>query len=216
MSVIRVSVFAKLLVFIFTVLVGLNLYFSVLASQANGRLHVAFEQRYNLVLATRELHLASSDLTRWARAYIVTGNQQKRDNFFNEIHLVRRKNHAADTFIQLNAPQYEQDMISQVLELSNSLTLLKEEAINAKTAGDTELAIYLMFSDGYETGRLPIEYTLYRLVETVEQRTQLYLNATYATAAFFELAASISVIFSLIVSVIGITKIISYRNLVSR
>jgi len=193
---------------VFIMLAGANIYFSVMASQANRRLHSALEQRHELIIAANDLRQASSDLTRWARAYAVTGNLQERDDFFNELYVVKRRERAVDTFIRFNAPQSEQNMIEQALDLSNKLAELENLAFYARDGGDADLAIDLMFGDDYEIMRLPVIHILYQLAAIVEHRTQLYLDTAYKSSAFFERTADIAVILFGFISVMGVLVIL--------
>ncbi|MCL1863599.1 MAG: response regulator [Defluviitaleaceae bacterium] len=207
-GIIRISVLTKLLIIVFVVLAGINICFSLLASNAGSRLKAAFEQRYSLILAVQDLQSASADLTRWARAYAVTGNRNEYDDYWNEIKNVRRRERAVQTFSEFNAPRSERNMIEHALNLSNTLATFEEQAFNAKNAGDSDLAVSIMFGHYYEIGRLPIVHTLNRLSETVEYRTQLYLDDAYRASARYELAASISVVLFALISIVGVFVIL--------
>jgi len=205
---VRISTLTSLLITVFIALAGMNFVFSSQASQSDSKLDAAFEQRYHLILAVQDLQQASMDLTRWVRAYAVTGNPQEQADYWNEIFETRRRERAVETFEEFNAPQSELDMIRQALELSNTLARLEERAFSARGGGDIDGAIRLAFGDEYEAGRLPIMLTLSELSEIVEQRTQLYLNEARASAAFHGHAASVSVVLFAVISVVGVIIIL--------
>jgi len=188
----RVSVLTKLLIGFFVVLSGVNILFFLLSSQANSRMAYTYEQIWRLNTAVQDLQVASSDLTRWARAYAVTGDRREYDEYWHEIFEERRRDRAVETFEQMGAPQAERDMIAQALSLSNTLALLEAEAFEAVSASYMETAITLMFGDAYEAGRLPIMQTLDNLRTTVLSRTSSELDHALATAALFELLAIIA------------------------
>jgi len=203
-----ISHLVKILVVMFAFLAGTNVVFSLLTSQANNRLESAAAQRILLYMAVQDLQIASRDLTRWARAYAVTGNLQEYNDFWNEIIIVQRRERAVATFTELNAPQNERDLIQQALNLSNELALLEEQAFSAVAEDNMDLALYLMFGEAYEAGRLPIMQTLSQLSEVVEERTRLYQEEAQASASFFEGLAITSTILFAILSITGVIIIL--------
>ena len=203
-----ISRFIRILVIVFAVLAAVSVAFSFLASVADSRLEYAAEQRLHLNEAVQNLRNASSDLTRWARAYAVTGNPQEYSDYWDEIFTVQRRDHAVATFGEHNAPQHERDLIQQALNLSNTLAELEEQAFNAVSEGDMETATYLMFGEAYEVGRLPITQTLSQLHETVEQRTREYQDSARETASVFDMLAIVSIISFAFVSILGVIIIL--------
>ena len=193
-----ISRLIKILALVFAVLAGANVLFTLLASQANNRLEYAAEQRLRLYEAVQELQTASADLTRWARAYSVTGYLQEYQDYWQEIFEVRRRERAVVTFEEYRAPLYEQNLIQEALSLSLVLSEIEGQAFDAVRDGNMGLARSLMFGEAYEAGRLPITQTLNELSTVVEQRTREYQDNALASASLFEiLAISSSVLFAL-------------------
>lgn len=200
----RISKLIKILIFGFFIMAGLSIVFTTLARESKNILEDAFEQRQYFTLAAQELRQASSDLTRWAREYAITGNPQSYSNYWDEIFVVRRRDRAVETFNEMGASQNERNLIQEALNLSNNLALLEEEAFRSVAAGDMERAALLMYSDIYESGRVSIMEVLDQLVIVVESRTQNYLYNARARADFF---ANVSVILSIffgIFSIVGV------------
>ncbi|MCL2386656.1 MAG: methyl-accepting chemotaxis protein [Defluviitaleaceae bacterium] len=204
----NISTLVKILVVMFVFLAGTSVAFAVLASRADSRLEYASEQRFALYRAVHDLQNASGDLTRWARNYAITANRAEYDAYWDEIFTVQRRDRAVATFAEHNAPQNEQTLIQQALNLSNTLALLEDEAFQAVAAGNMELAADLMFGHAYEEGRLPIMNTLSELSEVVEARTRLYQESARIIALIFEVLAIASVIIFAIFSIAGVLIIL--------
>ena len=214
----NISLLIKILTALFVVLASMNVSFTMLASHANNRLQYAAEQRFRLSLAVNDLQNASMDLTRWARSFAVTGNQQDYQYYMYEIFTAQRREQAVVVFEELNAPQFEQNLMQSALYLSNTLAILEEQAIDSASEGNRSLATFLMFGPDYENVRVSIMATLDQLNTTVNERTRLYQQEAYASASFFEGMAVVSSIMFALVSVIGVfiifKKIYPLRNLV--
>jgi len=204
----NISRLIKFLMVVFGVLAVSNIAFTLLASQANDRLEYAITQRLALNMAARDLLNVSDDLTRWARAYAVTGNPQELQNFMNELDVVQRKEAAEAVFVQYNAPQNEMDLIQQATYHSNALVELEEQAFLAVSQGNSGLAIAIMFGEAYEAGRVPILQTLDELSRAVDVRTLEYRDSAFTTASLFEIfSIAVAVIFA-IVSILGVFVIL--------
>ena len=203
-----ISKLVKILIATFAVLATANIVFSVMADNANTRYQEAATQRYFLYEAVTDIRTASADLTRWARAYAVTGNIQEYNDYWNEIHVVQRRDRAVATFQYWGAPQEELNMISQALSMSNILANLEAQAFEAVVAGNRQLAMDIMFGDAYDAGRIPIYNVLEQLGATVNQRTLRDQNDALASAMLFNSAALTSSIVFAIVSVGGLSFIL--------
>ena len=203
-----ISRLIRILVVVFTILAIASVTFSILSSIADGRLEYASEQRLALSEAVHNLRNASADLTRWARAYAVTGNPQEYSDYWHEIDAVQRRNHAVSTFEEYNAPQHERDLIQHALNLSNTLAQLEDQAFTAVSEGDLDLAIDFMFGEAYEAGRLPIIQTLSQLHESVEQRTQAYQDSASVSADLFDMLSIVSIVLFAIVSISSVIIIL--------
>ena len=193
---------------VFGILAISNIVFTLLASQANDRLEYAITQRLSLNMATQDLLNASEDLTRWARAYAVTGNPQELQNFQNEIQTIKRKEGAVAVFERYNAPQNEMNLIQRAISYSEALVTLEDQAFIAVAQGNSDLAISIMFGEAYEAGRLPFVQTLNELSHIVDVRTLEYRDSAYATANLFEyFSIGVAVVFA-IVSIVGVFVIL--------
>ncbi|MCL2840750.1 MAG: methyl-accepting chemotaxis protein [Defluviitaleaceae bacterium] len=212
----RISRLIKILIVAFAILASINIFFTVLSSQADNRLKAATTERLYLYMALQDLQNASADLTRWARAYAVTGNPQEYQNYWNEIFTIQRRDRAVATFDNLNVPQNERDLIQQALSLSNTLAVLEGQAFEAVADGDMDLAAYLMFGNAYEVGRLPIVQTLNQLYETVVQRTTAnQIDAQVSVSIFDTLVLVFTILFA-ILSIVGVGIILRKISPISK
>ena len=206
-----ISRLIKVLIVVYIALACVKISLFILVVEYTNRVEATREQQQELTMAARNLHQASSDLTRWARAYAVTGYRQEYNDYWDEINVVQRRERAVATFEELHAPQNELDLIRQALNLSNTLAELEAQAFLAVKEGDFDLAMALMFGDTYEADRLPIMSTLEHLNEIVDQRTTREKEAIQATSLLvWRLAIASSILFA-VLSLAGV--ILIYRKI---
>ena len=198
----------KILVVVFVLLAGMNVTFALLASQSYDRKEFASQQRVSLIQAVADFQTASADLTRWARAYSVTGNRQEYYAFWHEVDVEQRRENAVTVFESYNAPQSELDLIQRVFDLDNVLAELDDLAFEAVAEGHLGIAIQIIYGEDYEAARLPITLTLDQLSRTVEARTQQELNEANASASMFETLALVSTVLFGLLSVLSIVIIL--------
>ena len=196
----------KVMVVLFVILAGINIVSALLSDQADYRKEVTMEHRHQLTVAVNNLQTASADLTRWARAYSVTGDIQEFNAFMNEIDNVQRREGAVAVFEHLNAPQAELNLIQQALDLDEALAGLDDLAFDAVKAGDMELAVDIVFGTEYETIRLQILATLDQLERIVSERTQSEFLSAGAEA---ELFGNISLVVTILFAVLSILSILT-------
>jgi len=194
-----ISRLVKILVVVFVVLAGFNVTFAMLTNRAHEQKEYAMEQRIELAHAVHNFQTASADLTRWARAYAVTGDIREFNAFMNEIDNVQRRENAAAIFESLNAPDSELALIQRAFDLDEALAELDDLAFDAVKAGDRNLAIQIIYGPEYEAAISPIIATLEQLSREVEARTQQEADAAYASASLFEtLTLVVTVLFALL------------------
>ena len=203
-----ISRLVKILVAAFIVLAGLNIIFALLSSQADTRLAYALDQRIQLIRAVYKLQTASSDLTRWARAYAVTGDVIEYNAFMNEIDNVQRRENAVEIFRASNAPALELAQIQRALDLDEDLAELDDLAFEAVKAGDTATALQIIYGTEYEEIRGSIMDILYELSLAVEIRTQAYADAAHSSVSLFDALTKGSTILFALLSILGILVIL--------
>ena len=214
----RISKLIVILIVGFVVLAGINIVSILLARVANQRLEDAFEHRYQFVMAVRDLHLASDDLTNWARVYIVTGSRQAYESFWHEVYEVRRNEQAVEVFHRLGAPANELELIQRASDQSDAIVILQDESFAARDAGDIDTAIDIMFGTGYEQAVLLISQILRELYEAVLIRTEENVESSHAMVAFFEymviVTSTVLGVFGVVVVVVIFRKILPINKLI--
>lgn len=194
-----ISGLIKVLVVAFAVLAGLNLAFVFFSTQADTRQMNAYEQRIQLIYAVNDLQTASADLTRWARAYAVTGDIREYNAFMNEVNNVRRRENAVSVFESFGAPASELGLIRRALDLDEVLAGLDDLAFEAVKAGDMDFAIQIIYGAEYEATRVQIMETLAELSRVVAERTVLESEEADADASVFDtLSLATTVLFALL------------------
>ena len=213
-----ISRLVKGLVVVFAAFSIASMVFILLAAHARGIMGEAADQRFELHMAVHALYSVSGDLTRWARAYAVTGDHQDYRNYRHEVSEVRRKERAIETIQAFDLPQGDLYLMQQTINRLETLALLEAEALNAVSAGHLNLATGLMFGDEYQASHLAFSQSLGRLNDAVSRRTMQYKEDSYASAAFFGGMAAVTTTLSGLVGIIGVLiilrKILPLQHLV--
>ncbi|MCL2616622.1 MAG: ATP-binding protein [Defluviitaleaceae bacterium] len=195
----KITNLVKLCIVVFGMLASINIYFSVLVAQANQDMAEAYEVRRTFTVAMHQLQSGSEELTRLARAYIVTGEQSRYNMYWAEIVEVDRIGKAAQIFIDNGAPENELQLLTQILEYSNSNRHMETLAFAALSAGDRQLAIDIVYGEYYRTYGMALNVALENLSDTMFARTQEVVDSTsYFVHVYSSYAMGAIVVFALI------------------
>ena len=200
-----ISKLIKVMVVAVVLLAGGNMVAMFLAANANDYANHTSRQQYALFQALVDLETASSDLTRWARAYAVTGDTSERDDYFTELTNTRRREQAVQTFHEWGTPANELALIEQAMTQSNVLSAIENQAFAAVHTGDLALATELMHSLAYTMGRAPIIEIIEYLTQIIEYRTETERVNAYRIAAIWN---GISLATSFIFAVVAVAGLI--------
>lgn len=122
--------------------------FSISASNKALRMH---EDEQELTLAARQFMDGSAYLTEQVRAYASTGNKVYYDNYYNEVNNLKNREAGYNKMRQIGITEAEDALIAEMMQISNELVLLEEDAMDSAAAGDIKSAIGYVFGDEYST-----------------------------------------------------------------
>lgn len=151
---------ANFLIAVFeTIILGVMIILLFFMNHLNQELKVNSEERISMLLLADELRQSSDDLTHFARTYVVTGNKEFQDRYFNVLDIrngkkprplnydaiywdlpkeVREKKHPLqekeslrERMKHLPFDQYENDKLHEAESNSNDLVNLEVKAFNA-------------------------------------------------------------------------------------
>ena len=187
----------RLQIAIFIILAAASLIFSLMVNRVNNTLYEAFEQRRELLGSVQELHTVSADLTRWVRAYTVSGDRQHYIDFQHELNVADRRGIILATLYYHNATEDEIALALHSIDLAmTGLGALEFAAFEAVHRGDFYAAQNYVFSEEYDARRQLVLDALSTLYDTVDERTydELY-NAINMVSRYEFLSNGLLVIF---------------------
>lgn len=132
-------------IFLVVMLAGLFV-FSISASNNASKMR---EDEKELILAARQFKEGSAYLTEQVRAYASTGDEIYYDNYYNEVKNLKTREAGYDKMKQIGITAEEEALITEMLQISNELVPLEEDAMNSVMAGDIESAVGYVFGDEY-------------------------------------------------------------------
>ncbi|MCL2193623.1 MAG: ATP-binding protein [Treponema sp.] len=194
---------------IFAVLAGVNICFSLLTAHANSEKVMAYGIKQGFTLAGHELRMASLELTRLARAFIVMGMEQQLEQYWEELLVLDRLGAIRQMFVDNEASPHEMDLLDRALAYQERLRAIDVKAFNARFAGDYQLALDITYGVTYSTTGATFVNTLNELTEATFARTQEMVVRAERDASFFERLTFITAILLGIVIVLGTILILS-------
>jgi len=200
---VRITRLIKVLIATFAVLAAVSIFFSWLTDWANDEKTRAHEIRHVFTIASHELRMASLELTRISRAYIVTGDPLQRELYWRELQEIDRIGNVGRTFVDHDAPENEMYLFNRALKIQSYIRAMDLRAMEARAAEDYDQALRISFSDEYETLRGAFLDRLNELNELIESRTLETVNSTTANADRFRNLAHIATILFGVISVVG-------------
>ena len=200
----KVTKLIKVLIAAFTVLAAVNIYFSVLNSAANDEMAQAYETRRVFTLAVYELRLASANLTRATRAYTISGEAFRLDDFARYLPFVTRDGYTWRAFVDNDAPENELNLLSRALGYQTEMREIDMQAIRARQVyGDRELAFEISLQDHYLANRFAFDHAAQELESIMMSRTQAVLDNAIRRTAMANIISQVILALFAVISVGG-------------
>lgn len=135
-------------------------------------------ERYNLTYYANLFMDSSAYLTRQARAYAATGDQEYHDNYWNEVNVLKNREKGVENLKKIGITAREQEMIDQMAELSNGLVPKEAKAMELAAAGDTSAALAIVYSQEYKDTVDQIASLRDQFLKALDKRCQINLNSS--------------------------------------
>ena len=193
----------KVLIVVFAVLGGANIYFFSFFAQANSKIIWAHEMRQNFVLAGHELRIASLEMTRLVRSYIVMGMESQLKLYWDELLVKDRMGAVRQVFIDNDASLPEIFLLGRALAYQGRLRSLDAVAIELRATGESQMALDLTYSTMYAAYVVAFENVLDELAVATFARTQEMVNNAQDNALLFERLALATAALLVLVIVTG-------------
>ena len=189
----------KTLIVVFVILAGISIFSSALASQANNERSYAYDTRRFFILAGHELRVASLELTRLARAYIVMGTESQLELYWEELLVLDRLGTIRQMFVDNNASPHEIYLLDKALSYQEILRAIDALAIQARISGDYQLALDITYGANYAAYGAAFVVLVNELNAATLARAEKMVEHADNRASFFQnLALATSILFGLI------------------
>jgi len=198
----------KISIVVFAVLVGANIFFTLRAEQANSERLRAYAMRKTFIMAGHELRMTSMDLTRLARSYIVMGMEPQLERYWEELLVVDRMSAVRQTFVDNDASPSEMRLLDQALGYQARLRAIDAQAIEARAAGEYELALDITYGLVYAAYGAAFVSLVTELGDSAFARTQEIVKRAEKNVSIFEALALSAIVLLGIVIVFGMIAIL--------
>jgi len=193
----------KVLIVVFAILGGANMYFFSLFAQANGKIVWAHEMRQSFISAGHELRMASLELTRLVRSYIVMGMESQLELYLEELLVTDRMGSVRQTFIDNDASLSEMFLLGRALAYQEKLRDIDATAIELRVAGEFQMALDLTYGTMYAAYGVAFVNVLNELNAATFARTQEIVDNAQTNALLFERLALVAAALLVLVIVAG-------------
>ena len=174
----KITGLIKFLIAALAILAGINIVFSELTAQANNERAEAYEIRRAFTLAVHQMRISATDLTKKARAYVVTGNEFHYQMYVEGLRDSSYIGIITQVFHDLNATLEERELLYQASTILSDIRSLEAEAFEAKAENDSEHAVALVYSQDYSAFVLSFIDTYLKIYDSLYERTQLQVKNT--------------------------------------
>ncbi len=148
----------------FTILFGL---FRDITSNKLKRLE---ENKDSITLFSIQLKEASRYLSYQVRAYASTGNEIYYNNYWNEVNSNKNREKAIEGINKIGSTTEEKNMISQIMNTSNSLIPIEEKSMNLAKENKLSEAISILYGDEYLKGEQAVGDITTNFLNSIETR----------------------------------------------
>ena len=190
----------KVSIAVFAVLAGMNIFFPMLTARANDERARAYGIRKVFIQAGHQLRTASLELTRMARAYIVMGMEPQLELYWKELLVDDRLGTVRRMFVDSEASPYEMELLDRALAYQRKLRAIDAMAIEARTTGQYQLALYITYSSTYMAYGAYFVNMVNELNDATFARTQKMVERAERSALVFEtLTFAATVLFGIMI-----------------
>ncbi len=152
------------------VAIGITLLIMCIASTV--AITVAKNAQIGTITALNQFRLGSKTLTMSIQSYVVTGSEQYRNAYDNEINVVKSRENAVEALKSYDITDSEWEKLDKVINMSNGLAELEAAAIESVLAGNLEQAKAHVFGTQYEAYSEQITSLTDEVLSEIQTRTE--------------------------------------------
>lgn len=192
------------------VLIVISFVFSILT---NTRALNLQESETELILAAQDFVDASKYLTDQARACAATGMKSYYDNYENEVNVGKNRESSYARMEEIGITTEEQNMITQMSQISNQLVPLETSAMESAMSGNIQAAIDYVFGDEYAANLNEIQAQQKKFQQTIQLRFEKEIEQSRKAVAVIQV---IEIVFVCAVICFQIFSILFTRHKIIR
>ena len=181
----KISKLVKIMILTFFSISISTLIISILATQKSSNLTQIHYERRDFTIAINDIYATSEYLTRLARAYVITTDENALNSYNTEINITARKEHAVNVFLDNNAPISEVNAVTSIMNLSDQLRVFEGQAILYAQNENWDSARNIVYGDIYRSILPIIRREIEQLYDIVYERTLQDLNSVQQTYNIF-------------------------------
>ena len=191
-------------------LIGIMFMF-VLMYRANQNVERANNDRFNLTENANVFMNASDTLTNEVRGYAATGSQVYYDNYNNEANVEQNTTLGVQNMKEIGITNNEQQMVDEMLALSDELIPFEEGAMADVQAGNMSAAVDYVYGEEYEATLTKINSLKENFMEELNNRTRKEIEKLTNSNQVMQMLILILIVFVAVMQVI--TLIITRKKL---
>jgi methyl-accepting chemotaxis protein len=143
---------------------------------ASNQFDVVMDQQEELVDGATLFKDTSAYLTKQARFYAATSQQEYYDNYWQEVNTDQNREKALESMRAIGITSQEEAMISNMSTMSNNLVTYEEQAMELAAEGKNMEAVTILFSGTYASGANQIMDTAEKVISSIEARKAAELD----------------------------------------
>lgn len=184
----------------------------ITGAMKNGQVDEKNDQRYYLSENASVFMNASSGLTSAVREYAATGDEKYYNDYMKEINETKDRERGISNMQEIGLTKEEQQMVDDMMSLSNQLVPLEEKAMEAVKAGNKEEAVTYVFGGEYDVQAAKIKQLQNEFLTSLDKRSTKEVEDLKAVANVFQVIAIVFMVFTAIMQLVSL-KIIEKKLL---
>lgn len=161
----------------------------LVSSSMNGRVDKENENRYRLVENANVFMNASAKLTSEVRQFAATGNNTYYNNYMEEVDQIKDREKGISNMQAIGLTEEENKLVETMLDLSNKLVPLEENAMEKVKQGNKDAAIDYVFGLEYANTLAEIKTNQSAFMTSLDARATKAVEDLQTKARAFEVIA---------------------------
>lgn len=194
---VKQSVFITWLSVVSNIFLIITILLFILNSIVNDRLKDSLLEKTNLTYYSNLLKDTSGYLTNQVRAYASTGNKIYYDNYWNEVNNLKNREIAIESMNNIGITEEEKQIIDEIMNTSNNLIPLEEEAMKITEQKNLEKAMSILYGSQYIDGVNSVLNKTEEFIQKLENRVQSKIDKISMNVIIIKVAFGIFLVIAI-------------------